>query len=517
MTPTAQSLSLSLISHTNAGKTTLARTLLQRDIGEVRDAPHVTDESEQHPLLRTEAGDVLWLWDTPGFGDSVRLVQRLRRDGTLLGWFLGEVWDRWRDRPFWSSQQALRQVRDRTDLVLYLINASERPEAAAHVDAEMALLDWMGRPVIVLLNQLGLGQDPDATAEDIERWRAHLTRHAPVRTVLALDAFSRCWVQEGVLWQAVEALLDGSRRDGWQRLQAAWWAQRVAVFDQSVQTLADSLADQALVQLPLEGGASRWTGALRDWARRRLMPEAPADGRDSGADPTADAAAPSNPRGDALQARLLQAVETRLAAELAALLRLHGLSGQAADGIQQQVGRLVEWHVRIDEKGAAAWGGAVTGALAGLKADLATGGLTLGGGLLAGGLIGALAGMGVARGVNTVRGGGPPWAGLSAEALDTLVEAALLRYLAVAHFGRGRGDWQRDPTPQHWLDDVRRAWSPHRGAVAALWAARPTVLDAAAVEAARGTLSAALVPHLRETLRAVLLHRYPEAAAQWGP
>ena len=39
-------LSLSLISHTNAGKTTLARTLLGRDIGEVRDEAHVTFESE---------------------------------------------------------------------------------------------------------------------------------------------------------------------------------------------------------------------------------------------------------------------------------------------------------------------------------------------------------------------------------------------------------------------------------------------------------------------------------------
>jgi peptide subunit release factor RF-3 len=34
---------LALVSHTNAGKTTLARTLLARDVGEVRDAPHVTD------------------------------------------------------------------------------------------------------------------------------------------------------------------------------------------------------------------------------------------------------------------------------------------------------------------------------------------------------------------------------------------------------------------------------------------------------------------------------------------
>ncbi len=72
-------IALSLISHTNAGKTTLARTLLQRDIGEVRDAPHVTELAEDHLLLRSEAGDELRLWDTPGFGDTVRLVQRLRQ------------------------------------------------------------------------------------------------------------------------------------------------------------------------------------------------------------------------------------------------------------------------------------------------------------------------------------------------------------------------------------------------------------------------------------------------------
>ena len=44
---------LSLISHTNAGKTTLARTLLGRDVGEVRDAPHVTTEATPHPLIET--------------------------------------------------------------------------------------------------------------------------------------------------------------------------------------------------------------------------------------------------------------------------------------------------------------------------------------------------------------------------------------------------------------------------------------------------------------------------------
>ena len=34
---------LSLVSHTNIGKTTLARTLLMRDVGEIADRAHVTN------------------------------------------------------------------------------------------------------------------------------------------------------------------------------------------------------------------------------------------------------------------------------------------------------------------------------------------------------------------------------------------------------------------------------------------------------------------------------------------
>jgi hypothetical protein len=126
-----ETIALSLVSHTNVGKTTLARTLLSRDVGEVRDAPHVTEFNDAHELLRTEAGDVLTLWDTPGFGDSVRLLRRLRQSANPLGWFLSQVWDRWRDRPFWAAQQVLRHVRESSDLLLYLVNAAEPPAAAA--------------------------------------------------------------------------------------------------------------------------------------------------------------------------------------------------------------------------------------------------------------------------------------------------------------------------------------------------------------------------------------------------
>ncbi|MCW5610032.1 MAG: DUF2868 domain-containing protein [Rubrivivax sp.] len=217
---------LSLVSHTNVGKTTLARTLLAADIGEVRDAPHVTEFADGHELIATPTGDRLRLWDTPGFGDSARLVQRLRREGSALGWFLSQVWDRWRDRAFWSSQRALHHVREQSDVVLYLVNAAESPAAAGYVAPEMELLQWVGKPVLVLLNQLGAPRAPADEAADLAAWRTQLARWPLVRGVLPLDAFARCWVHEARLLHAVQALLQGAgdteKAAAMARLTAAW-------------------------------------------------------------------------------------------------------------------------------------------------------------------------------------------------------------------------------------------------------------------------------------------------------
>src|ERR1700710_365959 len=87
-------ISLSLVSHTNAGKTTLARTLLARDVGTVRDAPHVTEFADMFTMLETPAHEQLLLWDAPGFGDSLRLVKRLRASANPIGWLISQIWDR---------------------------------------------------------------------------------------------------------------------------------------------------------------------------------------------------------------------------------------------------------------------------------------------------------------------------------------------------------------------------------------------------------------------------------------
>jgi GTPase SAR1 family protein len=148
-------ISLSLISHTNAGKTTLARTLLSQTVGEVRDAAHVTLDATAYPLIETPQGDALVLWDTPGFGDSARLARRLRQQGNPIGWFMSQVWDRFRDQTFWLNQAAVRNTRDQADVVLYLVNAAEEPQDAGYLAPELSVLEWIGKPVIVLLNQTG--------------------------------------------------------------------------------------------------------------------------------------------------------------------------------------------------------------------------------------------------------------------------------------------------------------------------------------------------------------------------
>ena len=492
------SISLCLVSHTNAGKTTLARTLLGRDVGTVRDAPHLTEFADAFTMLQTPQGETLRLWDTPGFGDSVRLARRLRQSANPLGWFLSEVWDRWRDRPFWSTQQALRHVKSDADVVLYLVNASEEPAAAGYVAPEMELLAWAGKPVIVLLNQLGPPRDAAVEDTEVQRWRQHLAVHGQVRTVLPLDAFARCWVQEFALLQAIDGVLPDAHHGLMSRLRGAWQTQRLATFDAALHAVASSLARIAQAREVVPE-----SGVLRQ--RLRQVGSALGLG-DAEASPAA---------------RAQQALATQLDAEVRAntaqLIALHGLEGQAQGEILSRLATHYEMRLKLDEGKAAVLGGMLSGAIAGLKADIATGGLTLGGGLLAGGLLGALGAAGLARCYNLVRGTQQSWLSWNAQALHQMVEAALLRYLAVAHFGRGRGLWAQAESPPHWKEVIAEALLPHRAELDALWAGRGAPGDdggAAEAQVSVAALATQLQPLLRRAAQSALRRLYP-AAAPW--
>jgi hypothetical protein len=434
---------------------------------------------------------MLELWDTPGFGDSVRLARRLAQGGSPLGWFLSEVWDRFRDRPFWSTQQAVRNVREHADVVLYLVNAAESPLDAGYVGPEMQVLALIGKPVLILLNQMGPPRTPQEEQAQLDAWRAHLTRHDHVHGVLALDAFARCWVQELLLFRAVAEVLPAAKRAAFARLAAAWQAQREAMFAQSVAVLAERIACAAADREAIAAEGLR--GRLRELGTALGLP--------GGGEATPKQAAMA-----ALAARL----DADIRAGTDRLIALHGLGGQAREEILTRLAEHYAIREPLSEGKAALWGGAIAGALAGLKADLATGGLTLGGGLLVGGVLGALGAAGLAHGYNLARGAEQTLVTWTDAVLEELTASALLAYLAVAHYGRGRGDWAPSEHPAHWNEVVRSVLLEHRAGFAAIWALRVDAKDP------KG-LTSALQRQLEGTAREVLARLYPQASASSLP
>ena len=469
---------LSLISHTNAGKTTLARTLLGRDIGEVRDAAHVTDLSSGHVLVQT-GEDTLMLWDTPGFGDTARLLSRLRMSGNPIGWFLSQVWDRWRERPLWSSQQAIKNAREQADVILYLVNAAEDPASASYVALEMEVLAWIDKPVVVLLNQMGPPRED--VSNEIARWSG-IGAAGQVRATLPLDAFARCWVQEIALLDIVTPLLPPAKARAMAVLTARWGELNHTRFDSCMAALAGYLHR-----------------AARD---RETVEEANWQGKVAGA-------ISGRSKEDRAARKAMGLLATRLAESTAKstdeLIQLHGLSGKAARKVLERVSDDYAHQAKTPEGATAALGGLVSGAVGGLAADLAAGGLTLGGGMIVGAILGALSGTGLAKGFNLARGEDSSIVRWSGALLERLTVTALLRYLAVAHFGRGRGEWAEGEHPPFWQSVVADAVAERKSDLARVLKAPP--IEGGADPGRAQDLSGLL----NEMGRTILERLYPDA------
>lgn len=468
---------LSLISHTNAGKTTLARTLLGRDVGEVRDAAHVTDLATGYVLVQS-GEDTLMLWDTPGFGDTARLLSRLKLVGNPIGWFLTQVWDRWRERPLWSSQQAVKNAREQADAILYLVNASEDPAAASYVDLEMQVLGWIGKPVVVLLNQMGPPR-PDVSGE-VAKW-AGVGPEGLVSAVVPLDAFARVWVQEITLLDTVAPLLPPHKQTAMADLSRRWQELNRTRFASSMDVLATYL--------------------LRASRDREAVDEPAWQGKVAGA-------LTGKSGSDREAGKAMGALATRLAESTAGstdeLIRLHNLSGRAARKVLERVSNDYAHQAKTPEGPAAALGGIVSGALGGLAADVASGGLTLGGGMIVGAILGAIGATGLAKGVNLARGEDGSSVRWSAEFLQRLTVTAILRYLAVAHFGRGRGEWSEGEHPAFWQPVVEEELQERGKDLAKL-------LKAEAAPEAGTAQQNEVARLLHEICTAILKRLYPEA------
>jgi len=428
---------LSLVSHTNIGKTTLARTLLSRDIGEVADRAHVTETTDDYVLARNAEGCELVLWDTPGFGNSVALAKRLEGRANPVGWFLSEVWDRMANKSLWLNQKALKHVKETSSVVLYLVNATELPDSAPYVSAEMRILEWIGKPVIVLLNQIGQPKQAEAEQADVDRWKQAMAAYPIVSSVLSMDAFARCWVQEFALFDAIAKALPEEQQGTLEALREVWSRQRRAAYNSSIQALAHYLEklanDREVAESSSVMDQIKFLGKRLGLFKNETL---------------------HDPLGAAQTA-----LSARAADEFCALTdKLIAVNSLKGKGVRKELLRRMQtdWKVTssVPPAPAAVAGAIGTGAAGGLASDLATGGLSLGLGTLIGTVVGALGGAGLAVAYNHKKGIEGTVVTWSDEALKNFFVEASLLYLAVAHFGRGRGNWEEGEYPEHWRTNV---------------------------------------------------------------
>ncbi len=237
---------LAVIGHTNAGKTSLLRTLLRdRHFGAVSSRPGTT---RQVAAVQVDLGEgcALELVDTPGLEDSMGLLDALHagdfdpREPGL------ERLSRWLATPaaeaeFAQEAKALRQLLA-ADLALFVIDVRE-PVIGKYED-EFTLLATAGKPCLVVLNFTATptGQP--------EVWRAALQR-AGLFNVTSFDTVVFDAADEARLLQQV-ALLTPAAAPHCARLTQLRNAERTQQRAVAARLIAEMLMDCAAWRVPLD-------------------------------------------------------------------------------------------------------------------------------------------------------------------------------------------------------------------------------------------------------------------------
>jgi hypothetical protein len=362
----------------------------------------------------------------------------------------------------------LGAAREQTDVVLHVAGA------AGDLTAAKPLLQWLGKPVLVLVNR------PEAADAEtpglVARCQSEARSLPPVEAVLSFDAFARCWVQERVLLEAIGRCLAPAKLPGFERIAAAWDERNQARFHRSMSAVAEHLQYVARQVQEVRSGALS-VKSLVSAGERQAQAQA---------------------RQEAMDA-VVRRLEASAAQMFSTLRAIHGIEDAAAGALQQRLEEkfVVQQAVDTPQAGIA---GAATGAAMGASIDLLVGGLTLGAATALGALVGGSAGFVAAAWKNRATASGSTVVQLSDEMMQAMVEAALLRYLAVVHYGRGPAGAANELLP-FWKNDVVAAVAARKGWLTQFWTAARAQPDE--VE------TAALARELEAMARRVLETLYP--------
>lgn len=249
---------IAVVGHTNAGKTSLLRTLTrQQNFGDVSDRPGTTRHVERIDL-RVNGEPAVRFYDTPGLEDAVALQYFLEN---LPGALANPVE---RVRAFLAGPEAhaafeqeakvLRKMLE-VDAAIYVIDC--RQELLPKYRSEIALLCACARPVMPVLNFMA------AAGDQVRAWRALLAGFN-LHIVMEFDAVVPFVGSEGQLFHDLSVLLRDRQdqlqavvaylaRQGRERRAAAMTlaarllvhaaAQRITVASSALQSVEDRRAD----------------------------------------------------------------------------------------------------------------------------------------------------------------------------------------------------------------------------------------------------------------------------------
>jgi len=432
---TAPPVRIAVVGHTNAGKTSLMRTLTRRRrFGEVSSRPATTRHVEMAEI-GLEGKKAIELFDTPGLEDSTGLLAYLdaARHETGGDWTsaIEQLIASPAGTSFEQEAKALAQLRQ-SDVALYVIDARDKVRAK-HRDE----LEVLGRCAVPILPVLNFVADPAALTGE---WRSELARKN-MHAIVAFDTVVFDEAGEDALYAKIGTMLDRFA-PLFRALSQMLKDRREEIRRASAKLIADLLIDAAAARRTYQSG---------------------------------DAAAEAERAED-----LKKALRKREAKCVKALIALQDFSDEdyATKQLPIEHG---EWRedpfdpATLARFGLSAGKAAATGAAAGLAVDLMTGGLTLGVAALAGAAAGFL--------FDTVRKhGGGLLDRLSGTTTLTIAEATLkviaMRELALAvallHRGHGAmkpidlSPWEQRPLPPETVALLRPArrevhWSSLNG------------------------------------------------------
>jgi hypothetical protein len=337
-----------------------------------------------------------------------------------------------------------REARDECDVVVHLVSEPSDAQAAA------PLLEALGKPVVTVRMSEAGNLDEEG---------------------LDFTTFSRSWICDRVFLDAVAQALPPDRRAGFEHIVRAWEVRNDDRLLRSMTAIADHALFAARQVEEVQAGSL---------SARSLIP--------------AERDAQLLLRQDAMK-RIVERIDASSQTMAANLRKINGVDDDAAAAIEHRLEErfVVQQPVDASHAGMA---GAATGAAMGASVDLLAGGLTLGAAAALGALVGGSAAFIAAAWKNRSSPAGTTTVQLSDEMLDAIVEAALLRYVAIVHWARGVQD-----VDERWKAEITARVDTHKLLFAGYW-------NTARSQPNADRVVPALAGELASTAKVVLKHLY---------